>query len=316
MHRLAVFALLAGCSGDIDFAHFPDALTDARCSYFIRCGLVSYASECVAYYKRIAVDNPSTQAAIDMGKTTYHPDVAQACFDAYAALSCDQSQLEGDELDVCNGVLTGNLAIGNTCAFDKECESENCVVPSCQDACCTGTCAAPETLPAVGQPCTALCAGDAYCGLDSICHAPLPQNAACNQEPCAYGLYCAGRTQMMSGTCKPLPKLGMPCETVCAELGAVCYAGSCVEVGLLGDACTSNAQCSSFYECRAMQCSLLPTLGMPCETSCYEAAYCDGNTCVAQKNNGVACVRNDECGSHYCMRSGSTGSCAEPPLCI
>ena len=26
MRRLAVFALLAGCSGGIDFEHFPDAL--------------------------------------------------------------------------------------------------------------------------------------------------------------------------------------------------------------------------------------------------------------------------------------------------
>src|SRR5262245_16855712 len=89
MRRLAVFALvfalLAGCSSGIDFAHFPDALADARCTYFVRCGLVKNSAECIAYFDRIAVDNPSTQAAIDMSKTTYHEDVAEACFDAYAA---------------------------------------------------------------------------------------------------------------------------------------------------------------------------------------------------------------------------------------
>ena len=110
MRRLAIIALLSGCSTGIDYDHFADALIDARCAYFVRCGVADSATECQAFYQRVAVDNPSTNAAIDDGKVEYHADVAQACFEAYAALSCDQTLQAGDELDVCNGVLTGTLA--------------------------------------------------------------------------------------------------------------------------------------------------------------------------------------------------------------
>ena len=312
MRRLAAFALLAGCTGGIDYAHFPGALEDARCAYYVRCGVATSAAECRAFYGRVAIANTSTDTAVEMGIISYDGDVAQQCLDAYASLSCDTTEHTGDELEVCSGVLTGTLAVGDTCAFDRECESNNCNAPTCTSACCSGTCGAPIVLPSVGQPCNALCAGDAFCGLDQICHAPLPAGAACDVEPCGYGLYCAGRTPTMAGTCKVLPHLGQPCENACAETGATCYAGTCVELALEGDPCTSNAQCSMFYECSGTQCGLFPTLGMPCTTTCYEAAYCDGSTCVAQKPNGSQCVRNDECATHYCGSS----SCADVPVCF
>jgi len=33
---------------------------------------------------------------------------------------------------------------------------------------------------------------------------------------------------------------------------------------------------------------------------------------VAQKANGVTCLRNDECESHLCQM----GVCADPPVCF
>jgi hypothetical protein len=312
MRCLAVFALVAGCSAGIDYDNFANALIDARCSYYVRCGVAATGTECTAFYQRVATDNPSTNAAIEAGLVVYHADVAQDCLDAYAALSCDTTQQSADALTVCNGVLTGTVGAGGTCAFDKECESQNCDVPTCTAACCTGTCGPAMPLPSIGQPCTAFCAGDAYCGADSICHAPLVEGAACTTEPCANGLYCAGRTMTNPGRCKPLPHLGELCEGACAEVGATC-AGSCVPIGIDGDACTSDAQCSMFYQCSGTQCELLPTLGMPCRTTCYEAAYCDGALCVAQKSNGATCTRSDECDSHYCA---TAGTCADLPVCF
>ncbi|HEY5923561.1 MAG TPA: hypothetical protein VIV11_17895 [Kofleriaceae bacterium] len=312
MRCLAAFALLAGCTGGIDYPHFPAALEDARCAYYVRCGVAAGAAECQAYYDRISIANRSTETAVDMSIIIYDGGIAQRCLDAYAALSCDVTELTGDELSICSDVLTGTLAVGDTCAFDRECASNNCSAPACPTSCCSGTCEPAVALPSVGQPCTALCEGDAFCGLDQICHASLPAGAACNAEPCAYGLYCAGRTGTMAGTCRPLPHLGQACENACAEIGATCYAGTCVELALLDDPCTSNAQCSMFYECSSMQCALFPTLGMPCTTTCYEASYCDGTTCVAQKPTGSTCVRNDECASHYCANS----ACADPPVCF
>jgi hypothetical protein len=311
-----LFVLLSGCTGGIDYDHFADTLIDARCTYYVRCGVAASGTECTAFYQRVAADNPSTNAAIDAGKILYHADVAQDCLDAYAALSCDTTQQPVDALDICNGVLTGTVAAGGACAFDKECASQSCDVPSCPDACCTGTCGPPSSLPTVGQPCTAFCAGDAYCGADSICHAPLAQGAACTTEPCANGLYCAGRTSTNPGRCEPLPHLGQPCEGACAEIGATCAGGFCVEIGVSGDACTSDAGCSMFYQCNGTACALLPTLGMPCRTSCYEAAYCDGTTCVAQKPNGATCLRSDECQSHYCDSEQVAGTCADVPVCF
>ena len=318
MRRLAVFALIAvtGCSSGLDYAGFADALVDARCTYYTRCGLAAAGPECRAFFDRMAIESPSTQAALDAGTLAYHADTAQACLDAYAGLACDLTQQSPDDLATCYEVLTGTVALGDACAFDRECTSGRCDVPTCTDACCAGTCIEPAPRPAVGEPCTALCAGDAFCGVDSLCHAPLPEGAACDAEPCAYGLYCAGRTQTMAGACSPLPHLGEPCESACAEVGATCVAGSCVAVGLLDDPCTSSAECSMFYECVEAACALPPTLGMSCTTSCYEAAYCDGTSCVPQKPAGASCLRNDECDSHYCDRTANTGTCAELPLCI
>jgi len=312
MRRLAVLALFCACTGGVDYAHFDDALIDARCNYYVRCGVAAAVTECQAFYTRTALDTANTQSALDAGKLVYHADTAQACLDAYAGLSCDTTAQTPADLAICTDVLTGTLAEGDNCAFSKECDSNNCVKPTCTSACCTGTCGAAQTLPAIGQPCTAFCADDAYCGIDGMCHAPLGDGAACDTEPCAYGLYCAGRVGTMPGRCRPLPHLGQPCEGACAEAGATCYNAFCVELGLLDDACTANAQCSMFYNCTNSSCALLPTLGMPCTTTCYEAAYCDGTTCIAQKANGSTCVRGDECDSHFCDNS----KCADPPVCF
>ena len=83
MRRLAVFALLAGCTGGIDYAHFDDALIDARCNYYVRCGVAAAVTECHAFYARTALDTASTQSALDAGKLVYHEDTAQACLDAH-----------------------------------------------------------------------------------------------------------------------------------------------------------------------------------------------------------------------------------------
>jgi hypothetical protein len=316
MRRLAVFALIVGCGPSIDFAEFPDALLDARCEYLHRCGVVAKPSDCRAFHDHLAIDNPSPQAAYDAGKLQFHPDTAQACLDAYASLPCDATEQDPDALDVCARAITGVLGIGEACAFDRECASENCDLAPCTSACCTGTCTAPTRLPGVGEPCTALCADDAYCGADDICHAPLPPGAACNFEPCVAGYYCKGQTATTSGTCSPYPHLGEPCETACAEVNATCYNGTCIEYALLGDACISDAQCSGYYQCSSMQCALMPTRGMGCSTACSDDSWCENGVCVAQKANGSTCLRNDECLTHFCQRVGTGGTCTDVPLCI
>lgn len=318
MRCLAVLALLAGCSGGIDMADYRDAVRDAACRYYKRCGAVASDADCRAFFDRLALDDPNPAAAVDMNKLAYAADAAQSCVDAYGKLSCDSTQLTRHELDVCNEVFTGLVKTGSPCGFSTECESGACAKQSCQMACCLGTCVEPTPEPDIGQPCTFACKGDAYCGADSICHERLPQGAACSDEVCAYGLYCRGLTSTTSGACAPIPHLGEPCETECAELGSVC-AGTCVAAGLLGDSCAASA-CSFFYECSAQQCVALPTGGMPCTGACADGFFCQvgtvSSTCVEQLGSGGACMRNDQCLTHYCERIGATGTCADVPVCI
>jgi hypothetical protein len=316
MRRLAVFALLAGCADRIDFGEFPQAEIDARCGYFERCGVIADYAECRAYYDMLAIDDPSPQAAYDAGNLTYDEAAARQCIDNYTLAPCDATQLPASAFDVCREAIQGTLDAGAACGFSTECRSDNCVKPSCPEACCTGQCGPPIARPAVNQPCTGLCVEGAYCGIDSICHTLLADGAACADEVCDFGLYCRGNTSTTAGTCAPLPHLGEACEDACAEVGATCYAGTCVALGLLGDPCEAQTQCSRFYECRNSQCSLLPTLGNACTTTCYEAAYCDGTSCVEQKANGATCLYNDECQTHFCDRDAATGTCADVALCI
>ena len=115
MHRLAVFALLVGCSSGIDYDHFDEAYIDAECSRYIRCGLVKNAAECTADFERTRISYASVQAALDTGKLVYDEDAAQDCLDAFAALPCDTAAYPSDGLDACAGVLTGTVAIGGRC---------------------------------------------------------------------------------------------------------------------------------------------------------------------------------------------------------
>jgi hypothetical protein len=318
MRRFAVFAALAtvGCSGEISFGDFPDRMLTARCVYFERCGVTASRDHCLAFYDHFAIDDVSAEAAYEAGKLAYDEALARACIDAFDALPCDGAAQSPDALDVCDDVITGTLAQGETCGFDRECVSDNCVVPSCTEACCTGTCGPELAPPDIGQPCTSLCVEGAFCNTSGTCQALLPQGAACSEEVCTYGNYCKGLTSTTSGTCSPFPHLGEACETICAEVNAVCLGARCVEVGLLGDACSSDAQCAGFYVCTAGSCALMPTRGMPCTRTCSDESFCNGTTCEAQKPNGATCARGEECLSHWCERTNATGNCTDVPVCF
>ena len=312
---LGVLGVLASCGG-LDVDEYAGQLAAARCGYQVRCGLFATLDDCLAEAARTAIDNPNPKAAVDAGKIAFSEDAAQACLDAYAALSCDTT-MQTSALDVCADVFTGTVPIGETCAFDGECESDSCVVPSCTGVCCQGTCAPARTPPAIGEPCTFLCADGAYCTIEGTCAALLPAGAACSDPlACAVGLYCAGYSAMTSGSCRAIPHLGEPCESFCAEAGAICDSGTCVEAGVRGDACTSSAQCSVYYECIDGACATFPALGMPCTSRCADGAWCNSGTCEAQKPLSADCLRNDECQTHFCLRNGAVGACSDVPLCI
>jgi hypothetical protein len=311
--RIAVLVLVVGCGLDLD--EYQAAQLDAHCGYLVRCGAISTVADCRSHFRRNAPDSPNIAAGVDAGKLRYDEDAAQDCIDAYGALSCDTTKQSGGALDACDRVLTGTVADGGSCAFDLECSSTYCSVPVCEAACCTGTCKQPMPLPGVGEPCTSLCAEDAYCAVDSTCHALLPEGAACDGfSLCAASLYCVLPQAGGSGVCTPLPHIGEACAGPCAEINAACLYELCYAVGLAGDPCKSQYDCAQYYTCGPDQkCARLPTLGMPCFESCSDTSYCDGTTCVDPKANNETCASNDQCTSRYCDK---TGRCADVPLCI
>jgi hypothetical protein len=90
-----------------------------------------------------------------------------------------------------------------------------------------------------------------------------------------------------------MPGHGEACTEVCANIGDYCKNGVCTQVGLLGDACASNDDCSQFYECD----------GSHCITPMFDP----------QMPNGGQCQSSLDCTSHYC---GNDNLCADPPTCI
>jgi hypothetical protein len=341
MQKLIAVAVLvfAGCGGSdsIAFDSFPDALRRSFCSAATRCG--DFDSEATCLKTNVDGNDPfvsaSLAAAIDMGKARFDGGNAQACLDAFSSRSCDlTSKSSRVEPDACLSFFHGTLHAAATCTLDVECASQFCNVPTCDMACCTGTCVG-DTAPVrakLGQPCAnAFCDDLSFCdGTSATCVALKASGAACQQPigECDFGLACVGPGGFGSpGACTTLPKLGEPCTDICRDDGASCSPTShvCVKVAAVGQACTPAADtCSVYSVCdpATSKCVAGIALGGQCTTAqrCSDdLAFCDVpagqamGTCALPKPDGSACGFNNECQSHFC---GSTLTCATDPVCI
>lgn len=290
MRRSLVLLFVVGCGG-IDIGEFQDEALDARCEYLTRCGLFPSESDCHAYFKARMATSTSAEAAVDAGKVDYDEDNAENCLDALRDASCSQTA----DLDAsCEHIFAGTIADGGMCAFDAECVSGSCAVTDCTDACCPGTCQPARPTPKIGEMCNFVCVDGAYCGNDSICHAVLPSGAACDDPfACGDALYCKGLTPQMTGTCSTLPKTGEACAGQCFSIGDYCD-GTCKHVGLPGDPCMNDDQCSNYYECD-------------------DTMHCASPPAETLMPNGSACTSSITCQSHYC---GNDNKCADVPVCI
>lgn len=288
--RIAVLAVLAACGGGIDFGDFDDEHRGATCGYYVRCGAFGTVGECQTYFQRFDVNNPSLQSAIDAGKVDYDGEAAQDCIDALDDLDCDFADQGDGALAACDAVFSGTGKLGATCAFDRECASERCQVPDCEETCCQGTCQQPRVFPGVDEPCTTLCAGNLFCGFDQLCHVPLVEGEACDSYTvCVAPLYCSPNTRV----CSQRPARGQPCDGFCATEGDVCTGGVCTEAAVGGDSCTVPYDCSQFYVCN------------------FDTARCELPESPSANPNGTPCMFNVECESRYC-----DAVCSDVPICF
>ncbi|HEY1812066.1 MAG TPA: hypothetical protein VGG74_06895 [Kofleriaceae bacterium] len=321
LRALGVVGIVAlGCThsgASISPADYAADAANALCDYEVRCGLFADQASCVAYGQTMV--DPTFEMLVASGKVTFDGSVAQECLDAIVGTSCDQTQMTARILpDACSHYLVGTVAMGSACEQNAECQSGACAIGDCQQACCTGTCAAVQAPAGSGDPCiTRPCEPDLTCSTNTgTCAALGGMSDACAlPTDCDFGLGCAG------GECQPLPAVGQPClDGQCADVGAVCNeAGTCVMVGLPGAACATDADCSQFAECNGTTCVAFPMLGESCDAGCSDGSYCniaDGGsgsgTCTALGSDGTPCTVSSECANGYCP----SGTCETPPLCL
>lgn len=321
--------VLAACGTDsISIDSYPAAVRDAFCGYLAKCGDVESVATCRT--TNIGLDihlSASETAAINMSKIQFSGDSAKTCLDALASRDCDvTSQSNRVAPDACLSIARGTLHAGATCALDDECTSLICSVPSCNMACCTGTCSgdvAPVNAK-LGQSCSTMnCDGLSFCDpATTTCAALKKSGAACQDgSECDFGLDC-----LTPGTCAPLPKLGEACMGVCRDEGTTCSptTATCVKVALAGAACTSTADCSRLYLCDATNhCSAGLALGAACtaDQACADdLAFCDipagqaTGVCAVPKPDGGACQADTDCQSHTCDPAAL--KCVPDPVCI
>ncbi|HSS00981.1 MAG TPA: hypothetical protein VLM79_28185 [Kofleriaceae bacterium] len=278
--------------------------------------------------------NGSDLGVFDSGKAKFDGGKAKSCVDKIAGASCDLtdevqrglSLLNPRALpEACGQAFTGTLHAGEVCTSSAECISQICQGPSCDHACCPGTCTgdAAPAIAKLGESCAqARCASGSFC-LANTCTALKPAGSACGDfEECEYGAAC------ISGACIKLPHSGESCTNFCTDFGAICdpTTKKCVSVALGGETCRGQgfqSDCSSLYSCDAGRCSAGLALGATCTVMdiCADfRAFCDipdnadQGTCVLPKANGGSCLFSSDCDSAFCDIQMFV--CADAPVCM
>jgi hypothetical protein len=321
MRLVAVMVCAVGCGGGVAIEDYGDALADAFCERFARCGGIESRAVC-----REILGDPGSyfielQHAVADGSVIYDEEAMEECLDALASASCDRTAANARvEPQACRDALRGTVADGGACAIGAQCISGGCDNPSCGMACCTGTCEPTVTEAAIGQACgtnTARCVEGAFCNVNLTCQALLRANEPCIVDAqCGYGLYCEGTTD----TCKDAPNVGDACPAdECADLGTYCNAaGTCARMARRGERCEGSGGCVVPNLCNpgSLTCVPPPGVGQPCDFVCAVGAYCEEatDTCVALKADGQPCQVGDECASNFCDEA--TALCGRPPVCI
>jgi hypothetical protein len=330
--------LVAACGSDsVALKDLPTEEINARCVYLVKCGLFADNQTCETFF--IVTADPSAQAAVDAKKLSYSGENAAACLSQIKSASCNSTDKTArDQPEPCKHIFGGLAKMGEACAFDTECQSANCVIPTnATGDCPQGTCGPQIPLAKAGESCTGVeCDTGLFCNGQNQCQTLGQMGAACDFDTdCNFGLGCAGATTGAE-TCQPLPAIGSACAPrpapmlpACLEIGATCNSAmSCVKMGLPGATCMTDTDCTFFGVCdaTALKCSNYPSRGMPCDMDhlviCDDDSWCNipmgqtMGTCDAPQANGAVCTQEDECASHFCKTSGAAGMCADPVACI
>jgi hypothetical protein len=321
-------AAAAACGVDaVSVDDYASAARDAACRHLVECGEIEDLETCRRLDIGVRVRLSATErAAIDMGLVELDGENARRCFDALAERSCDTTSESSRVLpDACRNILVGAQRDGEICTENEQCVSRQCAQQECNAACCLGSCAGGSAPPraGAGESCEfAACEDSAYCDeAIMMCAARRPRDAFCtSSEECAIGLGC-----LPGGVCATLPTLGQACTSQCRDEGTTCGStGTCVEVKLAGEMCTTSADCARVYQCDpSKQCRAGLPLGAPCSPAqrcADDGAFCDVppdeqlGVCALPKPDGAPCQSEAHCQSLTC--DPSTRLCVPEPVCL
>ncbi|MBI2390827.1 MAG: hypothetical protein HYV09_14650 [Deltaproteobacteria bacterium] len=196
------------------------------------------------------------------------------------------------------GVCTAKKANGGTCVGARECASGKCVDGYCCESACTATCYACDVPGRLGR-CSPEFSGMPHGTRSNTC-APYACNwggclTQCSgtDSYCATGYYCKYDSFTTVWSCVAKQANGTACGA-----GNVCTSGTCYS-----GVCCASSNCEPYATCGTGTC---PTT-CSADASCSPGYYCgSGGTCIAKRDNGVACTAGRQC---------QTGSCVDGVCC-
>lgn len=209
--------------------------------------------------------------------------------------------------DVCAGVVTGTVALGDECHPDSTNYADECAEGYCAPTACPSTCTAYAEEDDDCDGVATLCdPSTLFCNAQSKCQPFLEPGSPCPaRNECGPGAECVVDEQ--NSACTTLVAVGQPCEPtdVCAD-GAVCADGECRAKVALGDACRSYLNCPEGAFCSAT-CIEYFALNEDCTIGpCGEGLVCVDQVCVAQGQV------DDDCPCEVGLWCDETDTCRAP----
>jgi hypothetical protein len=335
---LVCAAACSSSSSSVAPSELDTFVREQYCDYLVRCGLIADQAECMAAHLGFGEgQDDSLEAAVSMGIIEWNGADVAACYSQYFPRTCKTPVgILGafNATDACYTGYHGTLAAGATCAFDEECASGVCNVPTCDQACCAGTCADTTGMPSgplhTGDTCKFTstsggitetriysCVGG-VCDASGVCVPFTPLGGACDDSST-----CIAGTACMGSVCTALPDEGQACDpdVGCLYVNEACSAANvCVKLGTRGAPCTTSADCTPYYQCSNGTCADKAHVGDPCtsDSDCVDRGFCDTSTmtCVAPQDDGATCspTGRDQCASGNCDPTST--QCEDQPTCI
>jgi hypothetical protein len=306
--------------GSIPFSQFEASYDQASCRLLVLCGEFPDQATCLSSDHYEPHDYATLDQDISTGKVMYDGAKAQACLDAYNAVSsCNRKDVGNIAPNPdCHAVFTGTVAAGGACFASAECAGGGTCWTggTCapQYECCPGTCLAAPPTVALGGDCSSaatVCVWGTVCTVDltkggETCQPFVGVGASCvysiNESVCASPLYCDSTT----GVCNAPVATGGPCDPSRGSL----------DCDIRTDRCDTTT----------LVCTPPLAVGAPCSNAtdnCAAYATCDAttNTCVQRPAVGQACDRTNgppclgdtttcDSTSATCVRMPAGGACS------